>query len=235
MLIIHRMLPKNGRFPVLVTELIRSLHRISAYMARFDISPNSITIASFGLSLLSTLAFYLGGYPAVAMGGILAQLSSVLDGCDGEIARLKFRFSVFGEWLDRVLDRYADGLIILGMTHALWLITAREWVWLLGFLTLTGTYLNSYTARIVDEILRNNCTAGRSLRLGRDVRLFIIFLGAVTYQLSATMVLLLVITNLEVIKRLWLLRRITDRHLPVVPVQPALSGEVEEAKLLPKL
>ena len=31
-------------------------------------------------------------------------MQSVLDGCDGEIARLKFQSSRMGEWLDNVLD-----------------------------------------------------------------------------------------------------------------------------------
>ena len=38
------------------------------------------------------------------LGSLLVQLQSILDGCDGEIARLKFKSSKVGEWLDNILD-----------------------------------------------------------------------------------------------------------------------------------
>ena len=181
--------------------------KISAYLARYNISPNAITLASFGLAVLSAVFFYLGGYFNIVLGGVMAQLSSILDGCDGEIARLKFKFSTFGEWLDRVLDRYADGLIVLGMTHSLWLTTSHELVWLLGFLVLTGTFMNSYTARIFDELISKNLINDSSFRLGRDVRLFIIFVGAIFNQLLVTLIILTFITNVESIRRLFMVRQ----------------------------
>lgn len=180
--------------------------RLSAFLARFNISPNSITLASFGLALLSALFFAFGGYVKILAAGIMAQLSSILDGCDGEIARLKFKFSTFGEWLDKVLDRYADGAIILGMTHTLWKSTGNEFVWIIGFLALAGTFMNSYTATIYDDILRKNLLQNASLRLGRDVRLFIIFLGALFNQLLITIVILAIITNGESIRRLFVIK-----------------------------
>jgi len=182
--------------------------RISAYLARYNISPNAITLASFGLAVLAAIFFYLGSYLNIVIGGIMAQLSSILDGCDGEIALLKFKFSTFGEWLDRILDRYADGLIILGMTHSLWLTTSHELVWLLGFLVLTGTFMNSYTARIYDELLKKELINGSTLRIGRDVRLFIVFLGALSNQLLATLIILTVVTNVESVRRLFMVRQI---------------------------
>ncbi|GAF96794.1 unnamed protein product, partial [marine sediment metagenome] len=87
---------------------------ISSKLSHFNINPNHLTLISFFLAVLSALFFFLGGYPKIVTGGFLAQLSSILDGCDGEIARLKFKQSKFGGYLDRILDRYADSLIILG-------------------------------------------------------------------------------------------------------------------------
>lgn len=180
--------------------------RLSAFLARYNISPNSITLTSFGLAILSAIFFCVDGYVSVLAAGIMAQFSSILDGCDGEIARLKFRFSTFGEWLDKVLDRYADGLIILGMTYAVWQSTANELVWLVGFLAMTGTYMNSYTAAIYDDLLRKRRLGHSSLRMGRDVRLFIIFLGAISNQLFITISVLAVLTNAESIRRVFQLR-----------------------------
>lgn len=180
--------------------------KISARLAKYHVSPNSITVASFGLAILSALFFFLGSYQYVVIAGVMAQLSSILDGCDGEIARLKFKFSAFGEWLDRILDRYSDGLIVLGMTYGVWSADASDYVWIAGFLALMGTYMNSYTAIVYDELLRNNLLPGPTLRMGRDVRLFIIFLGSLFNQLITTLFILGVITNVESIRRLFTLR-----------------------------
>ena len=183
--------------------------KISAYLAQYDVSPNLITLASFILAVLSGIFFFFGGYQNILFGGILAQLTSVLDGCDGEIARLKFRGSDFGKWLDRVLDRYADGFIILGMTHALWLSTKNEYVWIIGFLTLTGTYLNSYTAGIYDDLI-NKKLIKNTFRVGRDLRLFIIFIGSLFNQVLPILIILSLLTHTESIRRLFISKRFTE-------------------------
>ena len=183
--------------------------KISAYLAQYDVSPNLITLASFILAVLAGIFFFFGGYQNILIGGIMAQLSSILDGCDGEIARLKFRSSDFGKWLDRVLDRYADGFIILGMTHALWLSTKNEYVWLIGFLALTGIYLNSYTAGIYDDLI-NKRLINNTFRIGRDLRLFIIFVGSLFNQVFLVMIILSILTNTESIRRLFLLKKFTE-------------------------
>jgi CDP-L-myo-inositol myo-inositolphosphotransferase len=183
--------------------------KISAYLAQYDVSPNLITLASFILAVLSGLFFFFAGSRNILIGGILAQLSSILDGCDGEIARLKFRSSDFGKWLDRVLDRYADGFIILGMTHALWLSTKNEYVWLIGFLALTGIYLNSYTAGIYDDLI-NKKLINNTFRIGRDLRLLIIFVGSLFNQVFLVMIILSILTNTESIRRLFLLKKFTE-------------------------
>ncbi len=199
--------PTDGPISKVVNR--RMSTRISAYLAQYNVSPNMITLASFALSLLSAILFFGASYGAILAAGILAQLSSILDGCDGEIARLKFKFSVFGEWLDRILDRYADGLIVAGMTFACWKNVGYDWVWLVGFLALTGTFMNSYTAQPYDRLLRRRGSGGARFRLGRDVRIFLIFVGAVLNQLFAALVLLAVITNFESIRRIFVLRYAT--------------------------
>jgi CDP-L-myo-inositol myo-inositolphosphotransferase len=182
--------------------------KLSAYLAQYDVSPNFITLASFTLAALSGIFFFFGEYQNILIGGVLAQLASVLDGCDGEIARLKFKSSDFGKWLDRVLDRYADGLIILGMTHALWLSTKQEYVWLIGFLTLMGTSLNSYTAGIYDDLIRKKLI-NNTFRIGRDLRLLMIFVGSMFNQIFLVMILLGILTNAESIRRLFMLKKFT--------------------------
>lgn len=194
--------------------------RISAHLARYDVSPNLMTLASFMFAALAGAFFFFGGYQNILVGGLLAQLSSILDGCDGEIARLKFRSSDFGKWLDRVLDRYADGLIILGMTHALWLSAGNEYPWLLGFLALMGVYLNSYTAGIYDALVHKKLIQN-TFRIGRDLRLFLIFVGSLFNQVFAVLLLLSILTHAESIRRLFILKRCAE-------VEPRIRNEILE-------
>ncbi len=69
---------------------------------------------SFIVGLFGALIFYFGDYIFLVIGGLLVQLSSIIDGCDGEVARLKLIESKYGGWFDAVMDRYADAIIILG-------------------------------------------------------------------------------------------------------------------------
>jgi CDP-L-myo-inositol myo-inositolphosphotransferase len=180
---------------------------ISSKLSRLNINPNHLTLISFFLAALSGLFFFLGGYPKIVIGGVLAQLSSILDGCDGEIARLKFKQSKFGGYLDRVLDRYADSLIILGMTFACFRTIEASWVLLVGFLALTGSFMISYTAMQYDKLLISKAFINkRNLRVGRDIRLFIVFIGAVLNQLFITLIILAIVSNVECIRRLFVLR-----------------------------
>ena len=182
--------------------------RISSKLANYNISPNELTIFSFVMALLTALFFYFGNsYTEIVIGGILAQFSSIVDGCDGEIARLKFKFSEFGTWLDRILDRYADGLIIVGITNYCLRTSSNELVWLVGFLALIGTFMNSYSAIPYDEILKNSIISHRnSFRLGRDIRLFVVFVGAIFNQLFLTLIFFAIITNIETVRRLFVIK-----------------------------
>jgi len=80
---------------------------ISRRLMNHRVSPNAVTAVALGIGLLSAVA-NLSASPEqlwmIPLGGFLFQLSSVVDGCDGELARLKFEFSEFGAWFDTVSD-----------------------------------------------------------------------------------------------------------------------------------
>ncbi|MFB3105975.1 MAG: hypothetical protein ACE1ZA_13795, partial [Pseudomonadales bacterium] len=57
--------------------------RLSRYLSRLNVTPNEISVVSFLGSLMAAGLFAFGGYFALALGGVLAQLASILDGCDG--------------------------------------------------------------------------------------------------------------------------------------------------------
>lgn len=74
------------------------------------VTPNLITIASFGIGVLASLCFLKGTHFFLILGAILVQLSFIVDCMDGQLARYRQQFSDLGAWLDRVSDRIKDFL-----------------------------------------------------------------------------------------------------------------------------
>lgn len=179
--------------------------RISKFLIKTNISPNVISFLSFVLCILSFYLFLLGGYLSIALAGLLGQVSSIIDGCDGEIARLKFKETEYGAWLDSVLDRYGDAFIVVGAIYATWIMINDVKAWIFGLIALVGTFMNSYTAIRYDRLFVKN-KRKYEIRIGRDVRMFLIMLGAVSNQLFYTLVILGILTNAEVIRRLYVYR-----------------------------
>jgi len=180
--------------------------KISELLLKTNITPNQISLISFILGLFGALCFYIGDYFYLVIGGLLVHLSSIIDGCDGEVARLKLVESKYGGWFDAVLDRYADAIIIFGMIHGHWILHNDIMVWTIGFMALMGSFLNSYTADKYDAIFGKRIKEINGMRMGRDVRLFLIFIGALSNQILITLAILAIISNFESIRRLVVMR-----------------------------
>lgn len=177
---------------------------ISRLLVRFAITPNQISFISFLLSLLATGLFIASGYPALLSGGIIAQLASIIDGCDGEIARLKFQESKFGGWFDAILDRYADSFLLFGLTWHGYFETFNSACLLAGFMAIIGSFMVSYTADKYDALMRSRFKA--SLRIGRDIRIFLILLGSVFNQIYITLIIIAILMNAETVRRIYICR-----------------------------
>jgi CDP-L-myo-inositol myo-inositolphosphotransferase len=188
--------------------------RISRRLARVPITPNQISLISFLLCVVAAWLFTMGGYVTLALGGLIAQFASIIDGCDGEIARLKFLKSDFGGWFDAVLDRYADALLLFGLTwHAHASGPLRDVldtfigvrggavVLVMGFLAIIGSFMNSYTADKYDSLMKAKFSKGKGIRIGRDVRIFLIFLFALCNLPFMTLIVLAVLMNVETVRR----------------------------------
>ena len=79
------------------------------------ITPNGLTITSFFLGMLGAFFFSKGNYLYFILGGISAQLSSIVDGADGMLARAKNMGSEYGSYLDLVFDRIIDFSLFVGI------------------------------------------------------------------------------------------------------------------------
>ena len=174
--------------------------RISKFLLKTPITPNQMTLISFAIGILGASLFFKGEYLFLVAGALLIHLHSVLDGCDGEIARLKIKRSKYGGWLDAVLDRYVDAVVIIGLVYGYWTITSDNQIWLLGFVALVGSFLNSYTGDKYDSIFKSKLRS--KIRIGRDLRLLIITVGVLTGNIVAVLIVLAVVTNFEALRRL---------------------------------
>lgn len=180
--------------------------KITKYLLKTSITPNFISFFSFGLSMIGAFLFFLGGYINLVMGAILAQTASIIDGCDGEIARLKFGATEFGGWFDAVLDRYADAFLLLGLTHYVYFTNQNFLIIFIGFLAIIGAFMNSYTADKYDGLMKRRLAPGKNyFRIGRDVRIFIIFIGCLINQPLLVLILIAFWMNIENIRRIVLL------------------------------
>jgi len=177
--------------------------RISKYLLKRSITPNQISLFSFIFSIVGALFFFFGGYANLLIGGILAQISSIIDGCDGEIARLKFQTSEFGGWYDAVLDRYADAFLLFGLTYYVYFLGENLLYLFMGFLAIIGAFMNSYTADKYDGLMKKNLTRGKHyFRIGRDVRIGIIFIGTLINQPALVLFIIAFLMNTENIRRI---------------------------------
>jgi len=173
--------------------------RLSRRLVYTRLTPNQISLLSFALSLLGAALMLIPHYVGLLLGGLLAQGASILDGCDGEVARLKQQQSDYGGWLDAVLDRYSDALLLTALTLHCWQ-TGTPAAIPIGFLAVTGALVLSYTADKYDGLMREK--GGSRFRLGRDLRLLVIALGAVLNLPLTALVLIALSMNAEAVRRM---------------------------------
>jgi phosphatidylglycerophosphate synthase len=88
---------------------------ISRWLIKYPITPNMVTYFTLVVSIASGVFYGLGGYWNMLVGAILSLAASILDGCDGEVARIKLQSSDFGCWLDSVCDYLYYGFMFAGM------------------------------------------------------------------------------------------------------------------------
>lgn len=135
----------NNSKPSLETWLRRTaakpLDKIASALLSLGLQPNHITI--FGM-LGSIAAGYLIIRGQLLAAGLLALFMAPLDAVDGAMARKRGKLSRFGAFLDSVVDRY-DELIILGALLVYFYSNGCQWGVILSYLAAAGSVLVSYT------------------------------------------------------------------------------------------
>jgi phosphatidylglycerophosphate synthase len=112
---------------------------ISKRLAHNDIAPNQITLVGMSIGLIGALLLSQPGYWPKLLGSLLFVICVIVDGVDGEVARLKLKESSFGHYLDIVTDNIVHAAIFAGIAFGLYHDTGDTgylrflWVLLGGF------------------------------------------------------------------------------------------------------
>ncbi len=191
------------------TLINRKISRvITEHLLEKDISPNVISIFSFLICLLGAFFISLGGYIPGVLGGGLVQFSSIVDGCDGEVARLKLCSTPFGGWLDTLLDRYADVAVVVGASWAKYAASPGYGVVLWSILAASGFILVSYARKECALRFGNEPSLPSFYALGRrDFRLFGVFVGSIFGRIFGFIVILGLLSHLLAVSMILSVRR----------------------------
>jgi len=182
--------------------------RITCFLINrnISVSPNSITLITTIIGIISSIIAY---YSPI-IGGLLIQLTSIIDGVDGEYARITNRTSREGAFLDSVMDRIVDALIIISYTilvlknnyfiEPLYIIILAE---LLLFSSLMVSYIHA----------RGEASLGIKIQLlkprmyiGRDLRLFLLAISFIVLPINM-IISILIVTVLTLLQLIYVLIR----------------------------
>src|SRR5437763_5263438 len=88
---------------------------ISRLLLKTPITPNQITVLVTGLGLWAGWLMSRPGEAPKIEGSLVFLLTSILDGCDGEVARAKNMISTLGGWLDLWGDNVVHVAVFYGL------------------------------------------------------------------------------------------------------------------------
>ena len=101
------------------------------------ISPNAVTVIAMILGGVAGVAVAGGRF---ALGGWLFLLSGILDTFDGRLARARNLVTPAGAAFDSLLDRYADGAMLIGLAYYF----RGSWVLIAALAAIFGTSMVPY-------------------------------------------------------------------------------------------
>jgi len=105
------------------------------------VTPNQVTLGAFVLGMAGAYFFYRGQAWSSALGGALAQLSSIVDCADGMLARARGRSSEYGAALDLLLDRINEFFLLAGAVLGYYASSGRLGMLILGLLATALFFL----------------------------------------------------------------------------------------------
>jgi len=201
------------------------LDRLAALIARTGIPPNFITWSALFLNLWAGILFAAGRFATAGGMMILAGLCDLLD---GRVARAQNRVSIFGGFLDSILDRYADLILFLGLLVYYTRVNRFLYAVLVGA-AMAGAVMVSYAKARAESLVPNSEVGFWD----RPERLALMILGALVNRMPVVLWILAIGSNITVIHRIlhtW--KQTKDAApLPVSSPMGARPAQVHPASL----
>jgi CDP-diacylglycerol--glycerol-3-phosphate 3-phosphatidyltransferase len=184
------MLSKYGRGWIAVP-----LSHIARGLERTGISPNALTVIGFILTLIVAAILAMGN---LFLGGLLLIFAALFDTLDGALARHSDQVTIFGAFLDSVMDRFSEAVTLIGLIafYAVQPDSATNII-LLAF-TLVGSLMVSYT-RARAEAVNIECKEGF---FQRTERIVVLIIGLLFGWMTPVLWILAIFTNLTALQRI---------------------------------
>jgi phosphatidylglycerophosphate synthase len=166
------------------------------------VTPNTLTIC--GLCVSVAAACFAASDNRLFIAGLILLLSAFFDLLDGAVARKTNMVTRFGGFLDSVLDRYSDLLVMLGLS--IHFLRASDPLFsMTTFFAAIGVAIIPY-ARARAEAASMECRNGI---LERPERMLLLVIGFLFdgYTLKTVVLTLAVLTHVTVFQRIWLARK----------------------------
>jgi archaetidylinositol phosphate synthase len=189
----------------MLTKLKQKIQYMLAAEARIahkiHLTPNRITAVGFVFAFLSafTYAKWQMNTLFLLLATILLLFSGFCDALDGAVARLYGEATVFGGFLDSLLDRYADAAVYVGIIFG----GLCDFWW--GLAATVGSLLVSYSRARAEAAGMRMESIGLAERAERMLIVAVASLLGMFWQPITTMnvavILLAVLTNLTVFQR----------------------------------
>lgn len=191
---------RGGKF--LFNQIVRSL-------VRRGVHPNVLTTIGLFINLVAAYLFAIGYF---RWAGVVIIVAAIFDLTDGPVARLTHRVTPFGGFLDSVLDRYSDLLLLTGLL-VYYSRGTRFWYVVLVAACMVGAIMTSYTRARAENVIPS-CKVGF---LERPERIVLFIIGALADRMAPVLWVIVVFSNLTVFHRVVHTYRETER----LSVRPA--------------
>lgn len=187
----------------MLTKLKRRIQALltdeTTYAHRLGLTPNAVSGLGILLAFISATVYW--GASSNVLMLVLAALfllfSGFCDALDGALARSYGQTTVFGGFLDSLLDRYADAAVLTGII----LGGFADFSW--GLVAIVGSLLVSYVRARAEAVGVKMESIGIAERAERILILLVASLIALlwVYALWWSVVLLAFLTNITVLQR----------------------------------
>jgi phosphatidylglycerophosphate synthase len=158
-----RRLGRAGDSPI-VRLIARRLSRtVTHKLIHTRIRPNHVTLLSGAIGICGALCLAQPHIGWQVIGSLLFLLSTVIDGCDGELARLTFQESSFGAKLDVTMDIVVHGVLFPAIALGLYREQQHTVYLILGALALGGVFLSMWV--FLPHVLHRGASQTRETRL----------------------------------------------------------------------